>query len=218
MPPVAQVPEAEVRNEDQTLLTLYHLAGEDSGGFVAFRPHFLDRITRSLVLGTSTAVQVHIPGPVTVRELTAAEMVRAERELWIHYHQQKADRKNDRLFATFAGTRLIGVARCSRHPDGLEVDAVYVLDEYRLKGYARSVMQLLIEECGRSETLYMHSKTELVDFYGSLGFSLIPEANLPPSIRDRFDFVMGDLASLKVCPMRREPGFSGSDTEGGVMA
>lgn len=218
MPPAAQHPEVVSRNEDQTLLTLYQLAGEESGGFVAFRPHFIDRITRSLVLGPSVAVQAHIPGPVTVRELTLAEMVRAERELWIHYHQQKADRKNDRLFAAFAGTRLIGVARCSRHPDGLEVDAVYVLDEYRLKGYARSVMQLLIEECGRSETLYMHSKTELVDFYGSMGFRLIPETELPRSIRDRFDFVMGDLASIKVCPMRREPGFASPDPEGGVTA
>jgi GNAT superfamily N-acetyltransferase len=206
------------RNEDLTMLTLYHLAGEESGGFVAFRPHFLDRITRSLVLGQSVAVQAHIPGPVTVRELTPAEMVRAERELWIYYHQQKADRKNDRLFAAFAGTRLIGVARCSRHPDGLEVDAVYVLDEYRLKGYARAVMQLLIEECGRSETLYMHSKTELVDFYGSMGFRLIPETELPLTIRNRFDFVMGDLASIKVCPMRREPGFAIPEANEGVAA
>jgi len=218
VPPAAQAPEVVSRNEDQTLLTLYHLAGEESGGFVAFRPHFLDRITRSLVLGQSVAAQAHIPGPVTVRELTPAEMVRAERELWIHYHQQKADRKNDRLFAAFAGTRLIGVARCSRHPDGLEVDAVYVLDEYRLKGYARSVMQLLIEECGRCETLYMHSKTELVEFYGSMGFRLIPEAELPLTIRNRFDFVMGDLASIKVCPMRREPGFDTPEAEGGVLA
>jgi GNAT superfamily N-acetyltransferase len=202
------------------MLTLYQLAGEESGGFVTFHPHFLDRITRSLVLGTSAAVQPDIPGPVTVRELTRAEMARAERELWIHYHQQKADLDLDRLFAAFAGTRLIGVARCSRHPDGLEVDAVYVLDEYRLKGYARSVMQLLIEECGRNETLYMHSKTELVDFYGSMGFRLIPEADLPLSIRDRFGFVMGDLDSIKVCPMRREPGFTGTgtDDEGGVTA
>jgi len=218
VPPAAQAPEVGVRNEDLTLLTLYHLAGEESGGFTTFRPHFIDRITRSLVLDSSAARQAHIPGPVTVRELTPAEMVRAERELWIHYHQQKADRKNDRLFAAFAGTRLIGVARCSRHPDGLEVDAVYVLDEYRLKGYARSVMQLLVEECGRSETLYMHSKTELVDFYGSMGFRLIPEAELPLTIRNRFDFVMGDLASIKVCPMRREPGFTPPEAEGGVPA
>ena len=36
-------------------------------------------------------------------------------------------------------------------------------------------MILLIEECGRQETLYMHSKIELVDFYGSLGFYPIRE-------------------------------------------
>ena len=74
-------------------------------------------------------------------------MVRAERELWIHYHQQKADHRNDRLFAAFTGTKFIGVARCARHPDGLEVDAVYVLDEYRKRfcplgyGIARWGMQ-----------------------------------------------------------------------------
>jgi GNAT superfamily N-acetyltransferase len=213
-PAISPRPDAGTYNEDQTLLTLYQLAGEESGGFVAFRPHFLDRFTRSLFVGSAAAVPVHIPGTVTVRELTPAEMVRAEKELWIHYHQQKADRERDRLFAAFAGTRLIGVARCSRHPDGLEVDAVYVLDEYRRMGYARSVMQLLIEECGRAETLYMHSKTELVEFYGSLGFRLIPEADLPITIRDRFGFCMGDLASIKVCPMKRVPGFARQEIAG----
>ena len=211
MAAISPGPGAESRSEDQTLLTLYQLAGEESGRFVTFRPHLFDRITRSLVAGTSAAVPSHLPGTVTVRELTPFEMARAEKELWIHYHQQKADRERDRLFAAFAGFRLIGVARCSRHTDGLEVDAVYVLDEYRLKGYARSIMQLLIEECGRSDTLYMHSKTELVDFYGSLGFRLIPEADLPKSIRDRFGFCMGDLTSIKVCPMKREPGAPRND-------
>jgi N-acetylglutamate synthase-like GNAT family acetyltransferase len=145
-----------------------------------------------------------------VRELTALEMVRAEMELWIHYHQQKADREHDRLFAVFAWTKIIGVARCARHTDGLEVDSVYVLEEFRLKGYARSVMQMLIEECGRKETLYMHSKTELVDFYGSLGFHTIREADLPKTIRDRFDFCLGELKGIDVCPMKRDPVYSPS--------
>jgi GNAT superfamily N-acetyltransferase len=149
--------------------------------------------------------QVNGIGAVDVRELSPAELVRAERELWIHYHQQTADQVNDRLFAAFAGTKLIGVARCSRHPDGLEVDAVYVLDEYRRRGFARSVMLLLIEECGRHETLYMHSKTELVDFYGSLGFYPMPENDLPKTIRDRFGFCLGNLKGIDVCPMKRDP-------------
>jgi N-acetylglutamate synthase-like GNAT family acetyltransferase len=198
--------DAESVSEDQTLLTLYALAGEESGGFITFRPHFIHEIGRSFFPAGSLSSPVTIPGEVVVRELTSPEMVRAERELWIHYHQQKADRERDRLFAVFTGTKIIGVARCARHSDGLEVDSVYVLDEFRLRGYARSVMKMLIEECGRNETLYMHSKTELVDFYGSLGFHPIREADLPKTIRDRFDFCLGDLGGIDVCPMKRDPG------------
>ena len=197
--------EPEPFNEDQTLLTLYTLAGEESGGFVTFLPHFFVRIGKVLFSQGTVSSPVPVIGPVEVRELTPSELVRAELELWTHYHQQTADRVNDRLFAAFAGTKLIAVARCSRHPDGLEVDAAYVLDEYRRRGFARSVMILLIEECGRQETLYMYSKTELVDFYGSLGFYPIPEYDLPKTIRDRFGFVMGNLKRIDVCPMKRDP-------------
>jgi GNAT superfamily N-acetyltransferase len=206
MPTISAPADAEEYNEDKTLLTLYALAGEESGGFVTFRPHILSRIGKTLFAESGSSAPARIYEAVEVRELTPAEMVKAERELWIHYHQQKADREHDRLFAVFVGKRIIGVARCARHEDGLEVDAVYVLDEYRLRGFARSVMVLLIEECGRNETLYMHSKLELMEFYGSLGFQPIPEAELPRSIRDRFGFCMGDLKGIEVCPMRREPG------------
>ena len=206
MPTISAKIERGQYNEDLTLLTLYTLAGEESGGMPVLRPDLFKKIGKYIFSEGTGAPSGQITEAVEVRELTPAEMVRAEKELWIHYHQQKADRRNDRLFAVFTGTRIIGVARCSRHEDGLEVDAVYVLEEYRLKGFARSVMILLIEECGRNETLYMHSKSELVNFYGSLGFRHIPEIELPKSIRDRFGFVMGDLDSIKVCPMRREPG------------
>lgn len=205
MPIISSYAEPEPFSEDQTLLTLYMLAGEESGGFVIFRPQFFIEIGKTLFSPGTPTSQVQVIGAVDVRELSPAELVRAERELWIHYHQQTADRVNDRLFAAFAGTKLIGVARCSRHPDGLEVDAVYVLDEYRRRGFARSVMLLLVEECGRQETLYMHSKTELVDFYGSLGFYPMPESELPKTIRDRFGFCMGNLKGIDVCPMKRDP-------------
>jgi len=206
MPTISAPAESDRYNEDLTLLTLYTLAGEESSGFLAIHPRFLKQIGKFIFSDGTITAPGRVIEAVEVRELTPPEMVRAEKELWIHYHQQKANRNLDRLFAVFAGQRIIGVARCSRHEDGLEVDAVYVLDEYRLRGFARSVMILLIEECGRNETLYMHSKTELVNFYGSLGFRLIPEADLPKSIRDRFDFCMGNLDGISVCPMRREPG------------
>jgi N-acetylglutamate synthase-like GNAT family acetyltransferase len=206
MPTLSVNADAESANEDQTLLTLYALAGEESGGFITFRPHFIHELGKAFFSAGSIPSPAPLTGEVGVRELTAPELVRAEGELWIHYHQQKADRERDRLFAVFTGTKIIGVARCARHADGLEVDSVYVLEEFRLRGYARSVMKLLIEECGRNETLYMHSKTELVDFYGSLGFHPIREAELPKTIRDRFDFCLGELKGIDVCPMKRDPG------------
>jgi GNAT superfamily N-acetyltransferase len=205
IPIISSYAEPEPFSEDQTLLTLYELAGEESGGFVTFRPHFFIEMGKTLFSTGSVTSPVQVIGTVDVRELTPAELIRAERELWTHYHQQTADRINDRLFAAFSGNKLIGVARCSRHPDGLEVDAVYVLDEYRRHGFARSVMVRLIEECGRHETLYMHSKIELVDFYGSLGFYPMAESELPKTIRDRFGFVMGNLKGIDVCPMKRDP-------------
>jgi GNAT superfamily N-acetyltransferase len=205
IPIISSYTDPEPFSEDQTLLTLYALAGEESGGFATFRPHFFIQIGKTLFSQGVAASPVQEFGGVEVRELSPAELIRAERELWIHYHQQTADQINDRLFAAFAGTKLIGVARCSRHPDGLEVDAVYVLDEYRRRGFARSVMILLIEECGRQETLYMHAKIELVDFYGSLGFYPMAECDLPKTIRDRFGFLMGNLKGIDVCPMKRDP-------------
>ena len=203
--PTISVTDAEPFSEDKTLLTLYALAGEESGGFVTFRPHLFHQIGKAFFSPEASASPVQIIEAVEVRELSPSEMVRAEREIWVHYHQQTADRRNDRLFAVFTGSRIIGVARCARHMDGLEVDAVYVLDEFRRRGFARSVMILLLEECGRQETLYMHSKVELMDFYGGLGFYPIREDELPKTIRDRFAFCLGELKGIDVCPMKRDP-------------
>ena len=128
-------------SEDATLLTLYALAGEECGSFVTFRPHIFHRIQQHFLTPGHTVTKNPATGTVDVRELSPREMIRAEKELWIHYHQQKANAATDRLFAAFAGTQLVGVARCSRYPDGFEVDGVYVLEEYRRQGFARLVMK-----------------------------------------------------------------------------
>src|SRR5512140_1700458 len=101
MPVLSTPADPGIGSEDRTLLTLYALAGEESGGFITFRPHFIRTIGRSFLSVESIASPAVFTGEVVVRELTVTEMVRAERELWIHYHQQKADRENDRLFAAF---------------------------------------------------------------------------------------------------------------------
>ena len=91
MPIISTYTDSEPFSEDQTLLTLYTLAGEESGGFVTFRPHFFLRIGKSLIPGGNTPASIEGIGIINVRELTPAELVRAEKEIWVHYHQQKAD-------------------------------------------------------------------------------------------------------------------------------
>jgi nucleotide-binding universal stress UspA family protein len=142
---------------------------------------------------------------VITRELAPEEFGIAE-EVWLHYHQQKADRTTDRIFATFVDAVPAGVARCRRHPDGLEVDGVFILPEFRNRGYARKAMAALMEAFPE-ETLYMHSTLKLVPFYHTFGFEQIPESELPKTIRERYAFAEGELQEANVQPMvRRKPG------------
>jgi nucleotide-binding universal stress UspA family protein/predicted GNAT family acetyltransferase len=143
----------------------------------------------------------HISLTVIIRELTNPEFRLAE-QVWTQYHQQKADPDTDRIFGVFVEGDLAAVARCRRHPDGLEVDGVFVPDDYRDRGYARKAVQELVDRCG-SEPLYMHSTLDLVKFYASFGFEQIPESALPRSIKERFNFAEGEMKGANVSPMKR---------------
>lgn len=138
---------------------------------------------------------------VVTRELDDEEFPLA-REVWLQYHQQTGDPATDRIFGVFVERMLACVARCRRHPDGLEVDGVFTLDDFRGRGYAREVMNALVATCG-NEDLYMHSTTELVTFYGQYGFAPVPESDLPATIKARFDFAMGEMQGSNVQPMKR---------------
>ena len=138
---------------------------------------------------------------VAARELEKNEFPLAE-EVWLRYHQQTADPSTDRIFGVFVEGMLVAVARCRRHPDGIEVDGVFTLDDFRGRGYARDVMNPLVASCGK-EDLYMHSTMGLVKFYGQYGFAPIPEDELPPTIKARFDFAMGEMQGSNVQPMKR---------------
>jgi nucleotide-binding universal stress UspA family protein/GNAT superfamily N-acetyltransferase len=140
---------------------------------------------------------------VKARELDIDEFPLAE-EVWQHYRQQAADPATDHIFGVFVESILAGVARCRRHADGLEVDGVFVLSEFRKRGYARMAMQALLDAFG-DETLYMHATLELIPFYGTFGFVSIPEIDLPPTIRERFRFALGEMEGMNVQPMRRVP-------------
>jgi GNAT superfamily N-acetyltransferase len=137
-----------------------------------------------------------------VRELTPSEYPLAAR-VWYHYHQQTADPATDRVFGVFVDGTLGAVARCRRHADGLEVDGVYTLEEYRGRGLARVAVQALVDACGH-DTLYLHSTLELVGFYRSFGFVPIPETELPPTIAERLIFCFGEMWGCNAAPMRRD--------------
>lgn len=148
------------------------------------------------------AVRIHLQ--IETRELRSEEFGLAE-EVWIDYHELKADPGTDRIFGVFADGTLVSVARCRRHPDGYEVDGVFTPARFRGRGYARRAMDALVEAC-QHDTLYMHAVRSLVDFYGAYGFISIPESDLPPSIRARFAFALGEMEGANVQPMRRVAG------------
>jgi N-acetylglutamate synthase-like GNAT family acetyltransferase len=90
-----------------------------------------------------------------------------------------------------------------QHPDGVEMDCVFVPESYRGKGYARFAVEELIRHCGL-EPIYIHSTIALISFYKTFGFIPIPEDQLPRSIKERFLFCFGEMMGCNVCPMLRK--------------
>lgn len=139
----------------------------------------------------------------TVRELRTVEFPLAE-ALWTDYHRTKGDARIDRIFAGYSKGEIVSVARCRKHPDGFEVDAVFTPVVYRGHGYAHAVMWGLVEACGH-EYLYMHSLTNLTGFYGHFGFIPVAESELPATIRERYAWAQGEMEGADVSPMKRPP-------------
>ena len=136
------------------------------------------------------------------RELRHDEFFLAEK-LWEQYRGQKADPVHERIFGVFVDGNLAATARYTKHPDGVEMDCVFVPETFRGKGYARYAVEELITQCG-SESIYIHSTIVLISFYKTFGFIPIPEDQLPRSIKERFLFCFGEMMGCNVCPMVRK--------------
>jgi len=137
----------------------------------------------------------------TVRELRREEFKEAE-QLWIQYRGQKADPAHERIYGVFEEGILVSTARCTRHPDGFEMDCVFTPETYRGRGYARLTVEALLSSCGDAP-IYIHSTLPLISFYTSLGFSRIGEGEMPQTIRDRFLFCFGEMEGCNAIPMVR---------------
>jgi len=139
-----------------------------------------------------------------VRELAADEFLRAD-AAWSEYHETKGDQVSDRIFAVIRDERIVSLARCRRHTDGMEVDGIFTPAEYRRNGYSRLAVSALVEAC-HNDDLFMHAVRELIPFYQSVGFEIIAERDLPQTIRERYVWAAGNLEGAEVQPMRRKAG------------
>jgi PAS domain-containing protein/GNAT superfamily N-acetyltransferase len=139
-----------------------------------------------------------------IRELTADEFDLAD-EVWREYHDTRGDPATDRIFAVFLEDSLVSLARCRRHPDGMEVDGIFTPAAARRKGYSHLAVSALVEAC-HNDDLWMHAIRNLVPFYESFGFENIAERDLPPTIRERYDWAAGNLEGADVQPMCRKAG------------
>ena len=148
---------------------------------------------------------VNLPEKETrVRELRSDEFPAADK-CWVEYHDTTGDPATDRIFAVFSGNLIVSLARCRRHPDGMDVDGIFTPVEYRKKGYSELAVGALVEAC-HNDNLYMHAVRHLIGFYAKQGFIPIEEKELPPSIRERYLWAGGNLEGAEVQPMYRKAG------------
>ncbi|MBR1369647.1 GCN5 family acetyltransferase [Methanocalculus chunghsingensis] len=143
-------------------------------------------------------------GAAEVREIRSDEFPDAN-IVWIDYHGTTGDPAVDRIFAACEGDAIVSLARCRRHPDGYEVDAVFTPEIHRGRGLSRQVMTALVEACYNDE-LTMYAVVHLRKFYGEYGFVPIPEGDLPASVRERYLWAAGNMEGAEVAPMRRSSG------------
>lgn len=139
-----------------------------------------------------------------VLELKSAEFPAAD-EVWREYHGTVGDPERDRIFAVFLAGRIVSLARCRRHPDGVEVDGVFTPGTCRNRGYARMAVGALVTAC-HNDDLYMYAVESLAGFYAEFGFVSIPERDLPSGIRERYTWAAGNMEGAEVRPMLRRAG------------
>jgi PAS domain S-box-containing protein len=155
--------------------------------------------------GDNGSTREPAPTLTVVRELRADEFPRA-REVWLDYHETTADPMQDRVFAAILAGKIVSLARCRHHPDGIEVDGIFTPVTCRSRGYSRLAVRALVEAC-HNDDLYMHAVKDLTTFYQSFGFEPVTERDLPPTIRERYLWAAGNLEGAEVQPMCRKAGF-----------
>ncbi|MGA1821912.1 MAG: GNAT family N-acetyltransferase [Thermoplasmatota archaeon] len=78
---------------------------------------------------------------------------------------------SDHIIMRFKGIT-IGCGRIRRTGNGVKLERVAVLEEYRRRGFGSILMRFMVDRAleMKSETIYLHSQVAAVDFYSRFGF------------------------------------------------
>ncbi len=86
------------------------------------------------------------------------------------------------ILAVSEGGEVIGCGQIKPHRDGSnELASIAVVQEWRHKGVAGSIIQSLVED--HPGDLYLECRSSLGAYYARFGFRVIEEASMPPSFR-----------------------------------
>jgi len=125
---------------------------------------------------------------LTIRKALPEEMD------WVNAQYQQinfklSDYNNELIVIAEVDGEKAGLGRLvTIHPDALELGGMYVLENYRKYGVARSIVQYLIAQV-KYKTLYCLPFEQLRDFYQSCGFRQVNNLkDVPEKVLDKWDW------------------------------
>ena len=82
--------------------------------------------------------------------------------------------------------RILGCGRLRPYPDFCEIASMAVADDVRASGIGRAIVSRLLERYAGA--IYLICEDEVVEFFHRFVFELIPETEMPPGLRPKWEF------------------------------
>ena len=82
--------------------------------------------------------------------------------------------------------RILGCGRLRPYPEFCEIASLAVADDVRAEGIGRAIVSRLLEQY--TGTIYLICEDEVLEFFRRFGFESIPEAEMPPGLRPKWEF------------------------------
>ena len=95
--------------------------------------------------------------------------------------------------------RILGCGRLRPYPEFCEIASLAVADDVRSAGIGRAIVKRLL--ANYEGTIYLICDDDVVDFFRSFEFSLLPESDVPDDLRPKWDYFCSPTGSMNL--MRR---------------